>query len=557
MSGFLHGLGGFLKGASVGVYQGAKSMVTSTADMVVGVAGAGKQLLTNPDYREKVWTGAKAIANTTAGWTSRQLEEAAANPVGKLRQVRDGVANAYDLALHGADKALAAYAEAKEQAEREGRLAEFYGTIVGRGGFEVGSLLIPASKLGRIAGISKLTKGVEGVADAGKLGEGLEKAVAVSQAAGKAGQKAAGKAARKAAEGTPKALKAKAKEQVRKAAAKSASQKPGALVTECPYFKRGMRPPINSKPWYRLYGKAIKSSNMLPHHVAGFAKVANTRKEVIIVRNVNEYAQPWIKIGCPTKDLHIKGKSASWGPHAGLIPENQQYSKLTNVGDVEEYNTKVKNLLAEKPPAAKALPLRIPPPEGEPVTVHANLAPPPSEVMKVGEHYYRAAPPGDKLLSDAIKPTPDGVPLTVLTDPKSGIPITADYDLLAIGKIPQPNQPGSKIISNAERGTLSRSEARTLSTLQRITETPSRGRASQRVVHHGPENRNPDTKVGRLAHSDFPMTSYMPDGSVRSIESEQQLLDLFNDMNVKGYNLSPHPGWGWGDPSGGRYALPK
>ncbi|WP_161958136.1 hypothetical protein [Azospirillum palustre] len=110
MSGSLHGLGGFLKGASVGVCQGVKSTVTSTA-----------------------------------GWTSRQLDDAAANPIGKLRQVRDRVANAYDLALHGADKALTAYAEAKEQAEPEGRLAESYGTIVGGGGFDVGSLLIPAS----------------------------------------------------------------------------------------------------------------------------------------------------------------------------------------------------------------------------------------------------------------------------------------------------------------------------------------------------------------------------------------------------------------------------
>ncbi|WP_161958135.1 anthrax toxin-like adenylyl cyclase domain-containing protein [Azospirillum palustre] len=317
-------------------------------------------------------------------------------------------------------------------------------------------------------------------------------------------------------------------------------------------------PAINSGAWHGRYRKAIKSSSMLPHHAAGFATVANTRKEVIIVRNVNEHAQPWIKMGCPTKDMHIKGKSASWGPHAGLIPEKQEYSKLTDAGDVKKYNTKVKKLLAEKPPAAKALPLRIPPPNGEPVTVHANLAPPPSEVMKVGEHYYRAGPPGEKMLSDAVKPVPDGEPLTVLADPVSGMPITADYDLLAIGRIPPEDRPPSKIINDDDvLGTLSRSEKKTLRALQRATETPGRGRPSQRVVHHGPENRNPDEKIGRLSHSDFPMASYMPDGSVRSIESEQQLLDLFNDMNAKGYNLSPHPGWGWGDPSGGRYALPE
>lgn len=553
MSGFLHGLGGFLKGASVGVYQGAKSMVTSTADMVVGVAGAGTQLLTNPDYREKVWTGVKAIANTTAGWTSRQLDEAAANPVGKLRQVRDGVANAYDLALHGADKALAAYTEAKEKAEREGRLAEFYGTIVGRGGFEVGSLLIPASKLGRMAGISKLAKGVEGIGDAGKLGEGLEKAAAIGRAAGKIGRKTA----RKAATGTPRALKGKALEQVRKAAAKLPSKQPGALVADCPYVKRGKMPLVNSKAWHGRYRKAIKSSNMLPRHAASFAKVAKTRNEVIIVRNVNEHAQPWISMGCPTKDIHIKGKSATWGPHAGLIPEEQKYSKLTDAGDVKDFNDKIKDLLKQKPPAAKSLPLRIPPPDGEPVTVHANLAPPPDEVMKVGENYYRAAPPGEKLLSDAVKPAPDGTPLTVLADPDSGMPITADYDLLAVGKIPPADRVPSRIVGNDAFGTLSHSEKKTLRALQRSTETPGHGTPSQRVVHHGPENRNPDEKIGRLSHSDFPMTSYMPDGSVRSIESEQQLLDLFNDMNAEGYNLSPHPGWGWGDASGGRYALPK
>lgn len=56
--------------------------------------------------------------------------------------------------------------------------------------------------------------------------------------------------------------------------------------------------------------------------------VANRLNEVIIFRSTGPWAQKWILRGYPTKNFHAKGKSADWGPQAGLVPFDGQYSKV-------------------------------------------------------------------------------------------------------------------------------------------------------------------------------------------------------------------------------------
>lgn len=48
----------------------------------------------------------------------------------------------------------------------------------------------------------------------------------------------------------------------------------------------------------------------------------------IAIRNVEQSAHTYLSSGHPTKNFHIKGKSSNWGPHQGLIPVRQEYSKL-------------------------------------------------------------------------------------------------------------------------------------------------------------------------------------------------------------------------------------
>jgi hypothetical protein len=57
-----------------------------------------------------------------------------------------------------------------------------------------------------------------------------------------------------------------------------------------------------------------------------------TRDDVVFgFRPVNSLATQLLEQGYPTKNLHIKGKSADWGPMAGFIPVQQKLSKLAGV----------------------------------------------------------------------------------------------------------------------------------------------------------------------------------------------------------------------------------
>lgn len=56
--------------------------------------------------------------------------------------------------------------------------------------------------------------------------------------------------------------------------------------------------------------------------------IANRLNEVIIFRSTGSWSMRWIKLGYPTKNFHVKGKSSDWGPQAGFVPYNGIYSKV-------------------------------------------------------------------------------------------------------------------------------------------------------------------------------------------------------------------------------------
>ena len=55
--------------------------------------------------------------------------------------------------------------------------------------------------------------------------------------------------------------------------------------------------------------------------------VAAARNEIIMFRDTGAWSRPYIAKGHPTKPFHVKGKSSDWGPQAGLVPYNSEYSK--------------------------------------------------------------------------------------------------------------------------------------------------------------------------------------------------------------------------------------
>ncbi|HTO72389.1 MAG TPA: anthrax toxin-like adenylyl cyclase domain-containing protein, partial [Gemmatimonadales bacterium] len=56
--------------------------------------------------------------------------------------------------------------------------------------------------------------------------------------------------------------------------------------------------------------------------------VASRLNEVIIFRSTGPWAKRWLKLGYPSKNFHVKGKSSDWGPQAGFVPYDGTYSKV-------------------------------------------------------------------------------------------------------------------------------------------------------------------------------------------------------------------------------------
>ncbi|MBC7514256.1 MAG: hypothetical protein H7234_07455 [Herminiimonas sp.] len=93
-------------------------------------------------------------------------------------------------------------------------------------------------------------------------------------------------------------------------------------------------------------------------HLGPLAELAQKRNLAFGIRPVNPFSTRLIELGHPTKGLDIKGKSADWGPMAGLIPVQQKYSKLAGSPDrIEVSNKEVEGCIEEG--YAKSLPLTL------------------------------------------------------------------------------------------------------------------------------------------------------------------------------------------------------
>ena len=66
---------------------------------------------------------------------------------------------------------------------------------------------------------------------------------------------------------------------------------------------------------------------MTPGDMDATMQVAARRNEIIMFRDTGCWSRPYIAAGHPTKPFHVKGKSSDWGPHAGLVPYNSEFSK--------------------------------------------------------------------------------------------------------------------------------------------------------------------------------------------------------------------------------------
>ncbi|NJO14973.1 MAG: hypothetical protein HC877_04265 [Thioploca sp.] len=241
---------------------------------------------------------------------------------------------------------------------------------------------------------------------------------------------------------------------------------------------------------------AIENSHMVPAHAEAFLQVAIRRDEVIIMRPVNPYATERIAQNSSTKSMFVHGKSSDWGKHSGYIPRDQKYSKLGNPEKGEPDWNKINKYNAENEEAIA---------KGVVITVEVE--------------------------------GPGGIKIEVLADPHTKRPLTADYDLLAMGS------QGSKgeMFFDPAMGSITEGQKKTIDNLNEAVQ--GTGYEGGTIVHHGPESQNPHTE-GPDCLPKAPCTAYTPDGQIITLTNEQ-LKDFFKIWQEKGYNLEPHEKWGW------------
>ena len=290
--------------------------------------------------------------------------------------------------------------------------------------------------------------------------------------------------------------------------------------------------------------EAKKASNVVDEHAEAISDVARARDEVILTRPVNPDSTPLIADGAATKGMHVKGKSSDWGPQKGFIPVDQKFSKLgnptknANPEDVAKFSKKVKDCFAEVPPCAGKIELEV---DGKAVViVKDKVSGKEIPVFKDKAGRY-LDPDSGKPLKPADIDTSNARPMEVLS--ADGKPLTADYDLLAIGG----RDPPSGFQNHADMGQITGKQIDTVNDINTAVKKKS-GYDGGNVVHHGPENQ-----FGGSPGVDYPITSFQPDGQVVNIpkgpdgDPDRYLKDYFHEMRQKGYQLDPNPKWGWGE----------
>lgn len=296
---------------------------------------------------------------------------------------------------------------------------------------------------------------------------------------------------------------------------------------------------------------AIKSSAMVPEHAEAFVKIARERGEIIMVRPVNPDSTAKIANDAATKGMNIKGKSTDHGPKEvlGLIPADAQYSKLTNPKrktkatpeEIEEYTQLNNKALGRKYKKAlkdddgniigwKEMDPELPPlavekqlldKDGNPV-----LAEDGTPLVVLAEPIPRIGPDGKPVLDANGNP---------IYDP--GNPITADYDLFAVGT---KGERGKLIENHPEMGTISENEVATMRALNKAVKDT--GYKGGKVVHHGPANRF----ANEFEAADFPIGVAMPNGDFLVLRSANEVRKFYERMARQGYNMDHMPGWDFG-----------
>ncbi|BBO59363.1 CyaA/EF/ExoY family adenylyl cyclase toxin [Mycoavidus sp. B2-EB] len=320
-------------------------------------------------------------------------------------------------------------------------------------------------------------------------------------------------------------------------------------------------------------------SGIVPSHLAPLQQVAQDYNCIIGIRPVEKIATELIEHGYPTKNLHIKGKSATWGPQAGLICFDQRYSKIENQPEqIKKLNQQTQQCITDN--YARSVPLAISlarltnlQKEGY---IHTL-----SNAHARGSITFKAKGPSGKEYSfEAIcKPNhSEGVyqithqdePIMVLAPPADTKPFTADYDLLLLGPHlsdlgPQDNLQVPDVAHRQKYRALPNSDATNdlwdINNFCRKTDSET-GNTSRRikemipiinhylvgdgnpVMHHSADSSNPAADPT----TNYPATFALPMKLGRFekicvVQNSYELAELIQQAKNRGYHIPMNPRW--------------
>ncbi|AVI67740.1 adenylate cyclase [Shewanella sp. WE21] len=322
-------------------------------------------------------------------------------------------------------------------------------------------------------------------------------------------------------------------------------------------------------------------------HLLPLQKVAADTQQIIAFRHVDGMSTGLIESGHPTKGFLIKGKSANHGPQAGNICFNQELSKLHNIklsnvsefyAQVNKYNKSV--IECVKSGAAKVVKLSVSEQRLDFLKQQGIISYPSvssSFIISSNGLEYVAIKNENGSYDINFK----GEPLNVLADPKSEIPLTADYDLMFIApeteKLELENAdklPVKMIHFDSVSEVYKKNYARHTSKdftpkefFKKEEETKGSygeeiGNATPRiakmidvinqalvgdgfpVVHHNADSGSPATDP----NTNYPITVFMPKGfsgydSIHIIDNADKLKEFIQHAKDYGFHVPINPKW--------------
>jgi hypothetical protein len=287
--------------------------------------------------------------------------------------------------------------------------------------------------------------------------------------------------------------------------------------------------------------------------------------------------------------MNVKGKSADWGPQRGFIPVDQSMSKIgnpnskksvqENLADLEKFQAKVDECLAPGSPCG-AFKVPLEQPDGTKVMIVPGPDGKEMPALLGKDGVYRHYETGAALsLGSGARPRP--LEVLAAPHPETGklVPLTADYDFLAIGR----KQGAQRPVFDPVKGFVSEVDSKTLDRVNDAVATQG-GYEGGNIAHHGAEAWYPDSP-GAMSVDDV-VTVFDPDQGIISIprctvdcmetwcrtnraacgglavcaarsprppcipaDPDRLLKDFMHTKNLEGWDLHPNSAWGWGEPN--------